>query len=393
MHWIHRDELGVFLNEAGLLNRGAEVGVASGEFSAKVLAHWMGHELILVDLWEPQPISVYSDIGNVDGDQHEANRAAARALAASDSRVRLWQRHSLDAAAQLDDGSLDFVYIDANHSYLAARDDLRVWYPKIRPGGLLAGHDYLDGVKAEGVFGVKTAVDEFASAIGLAPAFTITDAPWTSWWLRKPMGPCPPAHRITVVTAYDSTYAAIGALSRVNKKAYCGKHGYRFVCRTSGFDESRPPSWSKVRFVLDELDKAEWVFWTDADSIVMNSAVPVTRFIQDAADVVLSFDPRQGMNTGCFFARRSPWTRAFLERVYARTDCIERPSSENAAITSIYYESQEVREHVAVMPNKLFNAFPFKDGGYASGDFIVHFPGMRGSIREMIARNYAAMAR
>lgn len=49
---------------------------------------------------------------------------------------------SLEAAKQFDDESLDFVFIDASHEYEDVVDDLKAWYPKIKKGGILAGHDY-----------------------------------------------------------------------------------------------------------------------------------------------------------------------------------------------------------------------------------------------------------
>jgi hypothetical protein len=49
---------------------------------------------------------------------------------------------SWDMAANFDDNSLDFVYIDADHSYIAVKKDIAAWAPKMKKGGILAGHDY-----------------------------------------------------------------------------------------------------------------------------------------------------------------------------------------------------------------------------------------------------------
>lgn len=49
---------------------------------------------------------------------------------------------SLEAAKQFKDDSLDFVFLDASHEYEDIMADLEAWYPKVRPGGLFAGHDY-----------------------------------------------------------------------------------------------------------------------------------------------------------------------------------------------------------------------------------------------------------
>jgi hypothetical protein len=65
--------------------------------------------------------------------------------------VREW---SDKAAERYADASLDFVFIDAGHSYENAIADIRAWLPKVKPGGTIAGHDYTSAP------GVKKAVDE-----------------------------------------------------------------------------------------------------------------------------------------------------------------------------------------------------------------------------------------
>ena len=48
---------------------------------------------------------------------------------------------SIKASRGFDDGSLDFVFIDACHTYQAVKKDISSWLPKVKPGGILAGHD------------------------------------------------------------------------------------------------------------------------------------------------------------------------------------------------------------------------------------------------------------
>lgn len=49
----------------------------------------------------------------------------------------------------------DFVFIDAAHDYDSVKSDIEAWLPKVKPGGILAGHDYCDSWP-----GVMKAVDE-----------------------------------------------------------------------------------------------------------------------------------------------------------------------------------------------------------------------------------------
>jgi len=72
-------------------------------------------------------------------------------------RVSFLHGRSDDVAKGFDDGSLDLVFIDADHSEAGVLSDLEAWVPKVRPGGIVAGHDYA----ARHHPGVKAAVERF----------------------------------------------------------------------------------------------------------------------------------------------------------------------------------------------------------------------------------------
>lgn len=182
-----REDFGEFLNQRGLLGEAAEIGVQRGLFSRTLLDRWQGKRLHLVDPWRHFSDG-YQDIGNVSDAEHEACLQAARDnLAAHSDRYAIHRKCSLDAVAEFADESLDFVYVDANHSYQGALDDMLAWFPKVKPGGVFAGHDYLDGMLAAGEFGVKSAVRAFECQTGLIARGT-QDPPWPSWYLTKPAG-------------------------------------------------------------------------------------------------------------------------------------------------------------------------------------------------------------
>lgn len=64
------------------------------------------------------------------------------------------RKTSLEAVNSYDNRSLDFVFIDASHKYNDIKADILAWYPKVKKGGYLCGHDY------KGFPDVKLAVDE-----------------------------------------------------------------------------------------------------------------------------------------------------------------------------------------------------------------------------------------
>ncbi len=57
--------------------------------------------------------------------------------------------YTSEAAKLVPDNSLDYIYVDARHDYCGVREDLRTWWPKLRMGGIFAGHDYLSGAEAQ----------------------------------------------------------------------------------------------------------------------------------------------------------------------------------------------------------------------------------------------------
>jgi hypothetical protein len=52
---------------------------------------------------------------------------------------------SVDAAATFPDKFFDFVFLDASHDYDSVKKDIQAWLPKVKPGGILAGDDYIEG--------------------------------------------------------------------------------------------------------------------------------------------------------------------------------------------------------------------------------------------------------
>ena len=80
-----------------------------------------------------------------------------------DKKVKLIRKFSAEAMLDFEDNSIDWIYIDGNHSYEFVKEDLNGWWPKLKSGGYLCGDDYIDGKYQveELQFGIIKAVDEF----------------------------------------------------------------------------------------------------------------------------------------------------------------------------------------------------------------------------------------
>jgi hypothetical protein len=149
---------------------GAEIGVFAGDMSASLLRSMPTLTLYMVDSWEGNGAAYSGDSGDWHAGLSDERQSAYRARAIEQTafagpRAIILAQRSQDAASRVADASLDFVFIDADHSEEGCRADIAAWLPKLRPGALLCGHDY--GNTAFAKFGVTQAVDAFAEEHGL----------------------------------------------------------------------------------------------------------------------------------------------------------------------------------------------------------------------------------
>ena len=164
--------------------RGAEIGVARGELSHYLLAHIKRlHRLYMIDQWCEIPAGhsyrrTRDSLASQTAEQWQDMETLSRTVASYfPKRAVIIKQPSSEAVQPFRDNWLDFVFIDADHSYEGCLTNLREWYPKVRNGGLFSGHDY----RHTRFRGVSKAVDEFAAANGL----TVTASRGHIWSVVK----------------------------------------------------------------------------------------------------------------------------------------------------------------------------------------------------------------
>ena len=130
----------------------AELGVERGEFSKEILDATNPSELHLVDLWGCNRYH--------NGLFDEVKEKFAVEL--ESEVVQIHRKYSTDAASDFEDGYFDLIYIDTDHSYRTTRAELLAYLPKMKPNGIIAGHDYTMGNWVKSYhYGVIQAVHEF----------------------------------------------------------------------------------------------------------------------------------------------------------------------------------------------------------------------------------------
>jgi hypothetical protein len=165
----------------------AEIGVAQGEFSVDILAITNPSQLYLIDCWEEQSQAVYpTDLNNVGTALQNSRYNYVKQKFAANKEVKVIRAYTPDIAQAFPDQFFDWIFLDANHTYDAVKEDLETWLPKIKTGGYLAGHDYItaEALKPVGfLFGVVPAVNEFCKNHGFTISLLSTDT-WSSYAIK-----------------------------------------------------------------------------------------------------------------------------------------------------------------------------------------------------------------
>lgn len=158
-----------------------EVGVRDGHFSKFILDNTSVKKLYAIDPWENN-----KELSTAE----ESFKQCKTFLEPFGERAEMVKGYSPSAAGMFEDESLDFVYIDGLHDYESVKADIEGFYPKVKKGGIIAGHDYNESNWPD----VFRAVNEFIKENGLELNITGIESPdygiehdgfQQSWWAYK----------------------------------------------------------------------------------------------------------------------------------------------------------------------------------------------------------------
>ena len=212
------------------------------------------------------------------------------------------------------------------------------------------------------------------------------------------------ARRFAILTLCDANAGYICAASAANKRRYADLHGYDLIVSRTAADPSRPAAWSKILEVREHLPRYDWLMFIDVDTLIMNPAVRLEDIADDSVDQVLAAD-HNGVNSGVWLVRNTPWSFYFLDELWAQDDLVKGPylfHYEQRAFHRLFHTDQwskhpstrgaapyagaaEVRAHSKIVNQCVFNSLlPW----YVSGDFLVHFAGLKGVWECLIFFSY-----
>jgi len=160
---------------------GVEVGVWKGSNAYDMISFLPIKKLYLIDPYKHY--DNYDDYKEDDMD-NMYDRVKEKFKPFGD-KVKLIRKMSIDAVEDIPDGC-DFIYIDANHSYEFVKKDLKLFYPKVKKGGIFCGHDY-NYIRHPGV---TKAVNEFSEEIdnkvySMVESIDSRGLEVSDWWMIK----------------------------------------------------------------------------------------------------------------------------------------------------------------------------------------------------------------
>ena len=158
-----------------------ELGVYEGWMTRQVLNNLQGEiieEYWAVDRWKKFDHPAFRDWATWPQETWDDKYIITCRNMLDCPTLKIVRAESQKAAEILPDGYFDLVYIDADHQYEGVKADLITWEPKVKAGGIFAGHDYLErnGRGRRSRCEVKSAVDDYFG-VGV-----ITEGPHTVWW-------------------------------------------------------------------------------------------------------------------------------------------------------------------------------------------------------------------
>jgi hypothetical protein len=372
--FYNRDDFGSILNKEKF-KIGVELGVQRGLFAETTLTDWHSCErYVLVDLWKKQ--DNYLDVAN-HRDHSKFKMETMRRMEPFKKKgvnIETCQDFTSSCVGKYADSTFDYIYIDARHDFKGVYMDMEQWWPKLRVGGIMAGHDYVtqdegpqqtgqdwtknfDGTIDKTRTVVKGAVNKFARENNLIVNTGSGEdsgwprkSPWPSWAVRKTSASVLPilsssakGNRLfepepTLDESLNKSIVMLTWSDRLHRfpktalmnRLYAKRHGYRRVVTHERLQPQIHQAWEKIAVLHHMLQdpSVSVVMWLDDDAFVRKQSITIEYWLEkypNADLIIASHDAaNQGLhalNSGVMIFRNTPWSKHFLNTVLHSEDC------------------------------------------------------------------------
>jgi predicted O-methyltransferase YrrM len=170
-----RDDLGKLFKTLKF-TRGVEVGTKRGEFAETLCRAHPDMQLFCIDPW-----TAYDSGPGLIGQAWQDKMFAQAAKRLAEYKVSIIRKTSMDAVKEFEEQSIDFVFIDGNHTFDHVMLDLIHWAKRVRKGGIVSLHDYRAGQWA----GVVEAVNAYTASHAVWPWYATREREPTVFWVVR----------------------------------------------------------------------------------------------------------------------------------------------------------------------------------------------------------------
>jgi hypothetical protein len=193
--------------------------------------------------------------------------------------------------------------------------------------------------------------------------------------------------RMTMLVSSDDSYWPLSEFTEPNRREYCERHGVTLDVRRQTHYK---PWGQRNEFMLDALEKTDWLIFMDTDTLITNMRVAPADVVDPDADMTIGTD-FHGINNGVFFLRNSDAGRSFLERVLGARGKAEH---DQAAMVRLMGETPQFK--VRIVHQRNFNSYLCGEygrhadsGTWRQGDFVLHLPAMDFEKRMRLMKEYS----
>lgn len=183
---------------------------------------------------------------------------------------------------------------------------------------------------------------------------------------------------------HGCSFRDIAKITTQSFKDYCDINSYDFIIKDSNFTPGRTIGWTKFEIFLENLNKYDWIFYLEADSMIMNETIRLENLVDNNYNIIISQTSDGGLSCGPMFIKSSDWSKEFCKKMLSKTEYYSNPMVEQSAINDEIRNNEETKKHCRINNLRMFNSFYHQfhpENQYKPGDFIIHGAGQSNSYR------------
>jgi hypothetical protein len=198
-----------------------------------------------------------------------------------------------------------------------------------------------------------------------------------------------------IILAYTENIEEMSNISFNTILPYCVKNNIK-LNRIKLENLERPPSWYKIKLILEEFSNGEEVvMWIDSDTLLVNQNFNLHNLIDNDSLIYLSED-FNGFNCGVMIWKNHEKTIGILNKIWSMTEYLHSNIWEQGAFIELYNNDyNNLRSITKKVPQGILNAYDYrlysfdkKDGQVTKDSFIFHLPGLHYDLKLNIMKNY-----